>query len=86
MLHFLIGAPNLAKHLKYVLEEHDLINDSNNRELNVNFIDSQNLREKEISKVKAKINIANKNTDHFLFILTTYFIILRNDINVFYIF
>ena len=47
MLLFLIGAPNLAKHLKCILEENNLLND-NNKTLDIKFIDSQNLDEKEI--------------------------------------
>ena len=41
---FFNGAPNLAKHLKDVLEENNLLNNCN---LTINFIDSSNSKEKE---------------------------------------
>lgn len=41
---FFYGAPNLAKHLKQVLEEKELLE---NNEGNIEFIDSQNLENKE---------------------------------------
>lgn len=42
---FFNGAPNLAKHLKDILIEKDLLNSINGE---IEFIDSQNLKEKEI--------------------------------------
>ena len=47
MLSFLIGAPNLAKHLKEVLEKDNLLNRSINNS-KITFIDSNNSKEKEI--------------------------------------
>lgn len=43
---FFNGAPNLARHLKDILEENDLINSSTNKE-NIDFIDSSNLEYKK---------------------------------------
>ena len=43
---FFNGAPNLAKHLKEILEKKDLLN-SINTNGKIEFIDSQNLKEKE---------------------------------------
>lgn len=43
---FFNGAPNLAKHLKDVLEENDLITDSQSKG-KINFIDSSNLKYKK---------------------------------------
>lgn len=45
-VNFFNGAPNLAKHLKDVLEENDLITDSQNKG-KINFIDSSNSENKE---------------------------------------
>ena len=43
-VNFFNGAPNLAKHLKEILEKENLLNDC---ELNIEFIDSQNSEEKK---------------------------------------
>ena len=43
---FFNGAPNLAKHLKEVLKEKDLLNDDIN-DYKIEFEDSQNLLEKK---------------------------------------
>ena len=41
------GAPNLAKHLKEILEEKELLSKNEQKEKNIEFIDSSNLKEKE---------------------------------------
>ena len=47
-LHFLIGANKVAVHLKDILEENNLLNDTIKTNTIVEFEDSQNSKEKEI--------------------------------------